>query len=314
MREGMKSPVAESALGAGATSLPPEPEEARPGGLGGARVALLEGRMGAELAQLVRRHGGVPVLAPAVREVPLDAAAAVQSMIERLEGGGIDVVLFLTGVGADALFTAAELTGRVRELSAGLSSATTVCRGHKPRAALRRRGIPISALVAEPYTTTEVIETLNRIGVRERGVAIVHYGERNVVIGDTLGQWGSRVLDVCLYQWALPEDTAPLERLIDEIIDGTIDALAITSQVQVRHLFAVTARQERTLKLMRALNSRVVVAAVGPSCADALRAAGVIPRVVPSNPKMGPMIVALAEHFAASPADRTRSSPARDVE
>ncbi len=52
----------------------PQPER---DGLHGVRVALLEARMGTELAELVRRYGGVVRSAPAVREAPLDCADAV---------------------------------------------------------------------------------------------------------------------------------------------------------------------------------------------------------------------------------------------
>lgn len=268
-----------------------------PGALGGARVALLEGRMGRELADLVRRHNGVPRVAPAVREVSLDASEAVRQLIDRLDDGRVDMVVFLTGAGADSLFAAADGLGRLRELEEGLRWATTVCRGHKPRAALKRRGLPVSVLVPEPYTTTDVIDTLATLSPRDRGVAVIHYGERNLAIGETLGEWGSRVLDVCVYEWALPEDTTPLEELVDAIIEGEVDAVAFTSQVQVRHLFEIAGRVGRTLKLMHALNALTVVAAVGPTCAEALTAVGVVARVVPTNPKMGAMVVALAEHI-----------------
>jgi uroporphyrinogen-III synthase len=40
-------------------------------GLQGKRIALLEGRMQGELANLVRRHGGVPYSVPALREEAL---------------------------------------------------------------------------------------------------------------------------------------------------------------------------------------------------------------------------------------------------
>lgn len=277
-------------------------------GLGGARVALLEGRMGRQLADLVRRHNGVPLVVPAVREVPIDASEAVCSLIDGLHEGRIDLVLFLTGAGADTLFAGAEALGRMPELEAGLRWATTVCRGHKPRAALRRRGLPVSALVPEPYTTAEVIDTLAGLSPAERGTAVVHYGERSPLIGEALREWGSRVLDLCVYEWALPEDTGPLEALVETVVEGGVEAVAFTSQVQVRHLFEVAGRAGRTLKLMQALNTRAVVAAVGPTCAEALQAVGVTPGVVPSNPKMGPMIVSLAEHLGA---DRVQPIGAR---
>lgn len=285
------------------------PRAERPGGLGGARVALFEGRMGGELADLVRRHNGVPRVAPAVREVSVDGAEAVGNLIDRLEEGRLELVVFLTGAGVDSLVAAAERLGRLAALEAGLRGVTTVCRGHKPRAALRRRGLPASVLVAEPYTTADVIETLAALRPDGRGVAVVHYGERNAEIADALLDRQCTVLDVCVYMWALPEDVRPLEEVIDEIIDGEVDAVAFTSQVQVRHLLEVAAGRKRTLKLMHALSTRVVVAAVGPTCAQALRAVGVQPGVVPTNPKMGAMVVALAEYVGsrATPASALRA-------
>jgi hypothetical protein len=42
------------------------------GKLGGARVGLFEARMQSQLAELVRRTGGVPRVAPALAEVAVD--------------------------------------------------------------------------------------------------------------------------------------------------------------------------------------------------------------------------------------------------
>src|SRR5690606_9417085 len=135
--------------------------------------------------------------------------------------------------------------------------------------------LPVSVLVPEPYTTTDVIATLAGLSPAERGTAVVHYGARSPLIGEALREWGSRVLDVCVYEWALPEDTGPLESLVETMVEGGVEAVAFTSQVQVRHLFEVAGRAGRTLKLMQALNTRAVVATVGPTCAEALRAVGV---------------------------------------
>jgi uroporphyrinogen-III synthase len=277
----------------------PKPQRLRDTGFAGARIGLLEGRMGRELADLVRRQHGTPVVAPALREVPLDASAEVQILVDGLIDGSIDMVIFLTGAGANALFAEAVRIGRSRELEDALRWVTTVCRGHKPRAAMKQKGLPVSVMVAEPYTTADVIEALAGLSPEGRGVAIIHYGERSPVIAEALSAWGSRVQDVCVYEWSLPEDTGPLERLIDEILAGRIDAVAFTSQIQVRHIFEVAGRNGTALGLMQALNTRTVVAAVGPTCAEALRAVGVPPLVVPSNPKMGPMVMALVQHLRA---------------
>src|SRR5215831_7473344 len=102
--------------------------------LNGARVALLEARMTSELAGLVRRFGGEPVVAPAVREVPVQSGEAVAGLIDRLVAGAIHVILFQTGVGVKALFAQAERLGRLPELLEGLGRVITIARGPKPSA------------------------------------------------------------------------------------------------------------------------------------------------------------------------------------
>jgi uroporphyrinogen-III synthase len=86
---------------------------------------------------------------------------------------------------------------------------------------------------------------------------------------------------------------------VDELVLGDVDAVAFTTQVQVRNLFQIAERTGGEARLASALNERVVVAAVGPTCADALRAHGVEPDVEPVHPKMGQMVVALARHWEA---------------
>lgn len=250
------------------------------------------------LADLVRRNGGIPLSAPAVREVPVNATAVLAPLVRGLRRREIEVVVFLTGSGAESLFAAAERAEQLEALEAALAEATILARGPKPRAVLRRRGLPIALTVEAPYTTAEVLRALDPVPLADRGVAVVHYGERSAAISDALGARGARVRDLCVYKWALPEDLAPIERLIATTIGGGVDAFAFTSQVQVRHLFEVATLSGGSLKLMNVLNARVVVAAVGPTCAEALRAVGIEPDVVPEQPKMAPMVTALAARLA----------------
>ena len=113
------------------------------------RVGLLEGRMSGELASLVRRQGGDPVLGPALREETMDATAPVGGLIDALQAGEVEVVLFLTGVGANALFGAAERLGRLEELIDLLQHTTNVCRGQKPWGPLKVASCAVSS-ASEP--------------------------------------------------------------------------------------------------------------------------------------------------------------------
>ncbi len=267
-------------------------------GLDGARVALLEGRMPGELADLVRRHGGVPYSVPAVRERPLDAGQQVAAFVDKLVRGDMPIVVCLTGVGVKTLFDESEGIGRLPELLAALQTATVICRGPKPSAVLRRYGIPIAYSAPSPYTTREVLEVIANIELADTNVGLLHYGERNPVLAAALEARGARVEELLLYEWLLPDDPQPLHQLVQELVDGCVDAIAFTSQVQVRHLFQIAATSGKTEELTAALQNRTLVASVGPVCTAVLEERGITPDVVPDNPKMGPMVNALAQLVA----------------
>jgi uroporphyrinogen-III synthase len=265
--------------------------------LAGKRIALLEARMSGELSSMVERLGGTPYSVPAVRETPIEQPEETARFIAALCAGQFDVVVFMTGVGATALLREAEKLGRLGAALASLRKTITVCRGPKPVAVLRRNDVQVNATAAEPHTTTELLQSLDGVGVMGKRLAFVHYGERNETAADALRHRGASLDEICLYEWQLPDDTASLERLVHEIIDGKLDAIAVTSQIQIRHLFLIADRLGRSEELTDALSRNVVVAAVGPVCASALRARGVVPHVQPSHPKMGPMLIALGDYF-----------------
>jgi uroporphyrinogen-III synthase len=267
------------------------------GSLKGARVAILEARMGTELASMVERLGGTPYSAPAVRETALEQPEDIGAFVDALCAGRFAIVVLMTGVGVTALLREAERLGRLDATLTALRKATTVCRGPKPVSVLRRNDVPVGLTAAEPHTTAELLQALSTLDVAGKTIGFLHYGERNETAADALRARGAAVEEVCLYEWRLPEDTAPLERLVDEIIGGHIDAILVTSQIQSRHLFQIAARAGKTRALTDALNTKVVVGAVGPVCASALRDAGVIPHVQPAHPKMGALIVALADYY-----------------
>jgi uroporphyrinogen-III synthase len=263
--------------------------------LEGRKVALLEARMGEEAAALVRKFGGTPYRVPAVREVLQDQEAG--PFINALVSGSLSTVVFLTGAGVTALLGEATRRGRREAALVGLRLAQIVCRGPKPVAVLRREQVPVHVTAAEPYTTKELLEALAPIDLDGQTVALVHYGEPNAVFAAALSARGARLEELSLYEWKMPEDVEPLKQLVRELIDGQVDAIAFTTQIQCRHLFRVAAELGLCDRLARALNADAVVAAVGPVCANVLQIFGVRPDVVPARPKMGPMIAALAEYF-----------------
>lgn len=265
--------------------------------LAGQRIALFEARLEGELAALVRRSGGEPVCFPAVRERRQDAREEVARLLDEARGETAPVFVFSTGVGATAFFDQARALGRGIELRDAITRGVAVCRGPKPVAALHREGVAAAVKAESPFTTAELLAALAPVEVEDRLVVLVHYGERNDVLADALSGRGARLRELTLYRWELPEDTAPLSRAVDGLVRGDFAAAAFTSQIQVRHLVAVADAEGRREELVAALASRVVVVAVGPTCARALSDLGVS-ALVPQSPKMGPMLSVLVARLA----------------
>jgi uroporphyrinogen-III synthase len=281
--------------------------------LEGARVALFESRMANELAALVERHGGRAHAVPAVREVSMSAEHSAH-VIRALTEHAFDVAVLLTGAGVVRLFEHAAEGGQADDVFEGLRRAISVCRGPKPAAALRARGITPDVLVPSPHTTNELLATLEETEVRGKRVLVTHAGEIVAEPASSLAARGADVTELQTYRWNLsPEDAERLRAFVDQLADGVVDAVAFTTQVQVRHLFRVAEEMGAEARLRDALGARVVVAAVGPTCAETLRTYGVVPDVEPVHPKMGHMVVALArywEEFGAKEDRPGRSSEA----
>jgi uroporphyrinogen-III synthase len=269
--------------------------------LDGARVALLEARRESELASLVRRHGGEPIAVPALREVERECADQAGRAFDAIRSPGAVVVL-ATGVGLDRWLALARVAERADEVRTSLERTTIVCRGPKPVAVLKREGLPVHVRAPAPHTTAELLASLAAVEVAGHDVVFVHDGGGSRTVPAELALRGARVFEVQPYGWALPEDLRPLEDLIRRIVAGGVDAVAVTTQIQARHLFEVAGAMGEAGPLRAALRSRVVVAAVGPTCARTLQELGAPHHVMPESSKMGALVLALAAHLRAASA------------
>jgi len=258
------------------------------GGLAGLRVVAFESRRAAEMAELIRRHGGTPLVAPAMREVPLSENVAAFEYLARLETGAIDVVVLMTGIGLRTLVDTVSAQWPPQRVAAALRRATLVARGPKPVAALRELGLQPDVVVPEPNTWREVLATLDaQLPVTGKRVAVQEYGVSNTELLAGLTARGADVDRIAIYRWALPDDLEPLRAAILALCDGTADVALFTSATQVYHLFQVAgADAER----VRAGCRRVLIASIGPVCSEALRQHGLLPDLEPAHAKMGQLV------------------------
>lgn len=158
-----------------------------------ASVVLLEARMEGELANLARRHGLDPVSVPALREETADCAGEVKALIDALARGDVDYAIFQTGVGASTLLDEAEKLNRRDELIGALKRTRVAARGPKPTAVLARCGLRPAVSAREPFTTAELIDALRPFDLGDKNVALIHYGEPNLSLAESLTGRGARL-------------------------------------------------------------------------------------------------------------------------
>lgn len=256
------------------------------------RIAILESRLGKQLVDLVAQRGGVPFHAPALAELPDLDPAQIAELVRSLEERPAKLAIFQTGVGTRALFAATDSLGLTQKFLQILEKTMVAVRGPKPTGALRTRGVRIDRSAADPFTTHEVLESIRDIPVKGERVIVQRYGVANVELDRALEARGAQVIEIPTYRWSLPEDTRPLESLIAALERGEMHAAVFTNAEQVRNLFAVAAKLDKTQALQDSLN-RTLVASIGPVASAALREFEVKVGLESSPPKLGALMSAL---------------------
>jgi uroporphyrinogen-III synthase len=264
----------------------------------GLTVAAFESRMAAEITRLIERYGGRPLVAPALREVPLEDNQAAQEFGVRLMAGQIDLLVLLTGVGATALFDLLKTRYPWASIVEALKGMAIVARGPKPVAALRAVGLQATVTVPEPNTWVDLISALDKYrSVEGLRVAVQEYGVSNPELLHALEQRGAEVLPVPIYKWALPQDLAPMRHALDEIMAGRVSVILITNAAQVDHVMQVL-EQDGKVERFRAALEKLIAASIGPTASERLRHHGWSVDFEPSHPKMGTLVKELSEQIA----------------
>jgi uroporphyrinogen-III synthase len=254
--------------------------------LAGYTVAVTAARRKEELGALLDRRGARVVYAPAIRIVPLSDDADLVAATREVLARPVDLVVATTGVGFRGWLEAADAWDL--PLVEHLRSARVLARGPKARGAIRGGGL-VDAWSPESESSAEVLSHLlsGAEGPLEgRRIAVQLHGDPLPDLVAGLRRSGAEVLTVPVYRWVLPEDVAPVRKLVATVVAGGVDAVTFTSAPAAASLLAVA--EELGLKddLVAALRDRVLAIAVGPVTAGPLDAVGV-PSHQPERARLG---------------------------
>lgn len=261
-----------------------------PNNFNGLKVTSFESRRASEIEKLILYHGGVPRVAPSMREVPISESKEALKFAKELIAGNFDMVVLMTGVGTRALVKAVSTKYPEKEFLKSLKRTTIVARGPKPVAALRELKLKPNITVPEPNTWRDILITMeNEEELKGKKIAVQEYGISNKEFISDLRKKGAKVTSVPIYKWDLPEDIEPLKAAIKSISDSNEDIALFTSSQQIYHLFEVAKKIGYVKKLKQGLKS-TVIGSIGPTTSETLYRFEINPDYEPDSPKMGNLI------------------------
>lgn len=264
--------------------------------LNGYRILILETREEAQFSRLLTEQGADVVQCPMFTIHDAPDPKPVEAWIRRFIEKPCDDLVLMTGEGLRRLMTVARRMDVERDFVAALGKARKFARGPKPGRALRELGLKPQVTTEKP-TSEGIAEMLSRENLRGHRVGLQLYPDKDhsVLIG-AISARGAEVDTVLPYVYDAQAADANIVTAIDEMAQGRIDAIALTSSGQVRRLMEVAQAHGCEARLREGL-ARTPIASVGPVVSDELKSQGLRTDISPANQAyfMKPLISAMAE-------------------
>jgi len=266
--------------------------------LDGFVVGITADRRWEEQAELFSRRGAAILHGPTIATQYLASDEDLRRATCAVIAARPDYLVATTGIGMRAWLEAAAVWGLEDDLIAVLGAGRVVARGPKAAAAVQAGGLDVWARSSNEQMGA-LVELLLAEPLDGRTVAVQEYGVPNQEPSVALRGAGATVIDVPVYRWRVPEDPLPVVRLAEAACEGRVDAITFTSAPAVHNLFAIAAEHGMAEELRAACNGQVVVACVGPVCADGARKEGIDEPLAPAVGRLGLLVRALSDHLAA---------------
>jgi uroporphyrinogen-III synthase len=267
--------------------------------LTGRTIALPESRQLDILSRMLQKRGANVWRCPLVSILDTPHSGPVNEWLKLCIEQPFDYLILLTGEGLRRLLGFAHRAGTEQAFIDSLRSVRKLIRGPKPGQALREIQLK-HELIAEQPTTDGVIQTLQSLDLKSCRIGVQLYGDNpNTKLIDYLSSRGAVIYSVAPYIYAPDSDELRVTELINELAAGNVDAVAFTSQPQLKRLLAVAQKNGQEELLKEALQA-TTIAAVGPVVAQAIRDAGLQVDVMPTSSFfMKPMVSSLVEALNA---------------
>lgn len=286
--------------------------------LRGITVAITSSRRAFELASIVQKFGGVPYIAPTIgitSNVPL--ISECDRFIETINQKKMHFFIFMTGIAVFNLFQNVEKLHRLDNVVEKLRDTVVIARSNKPATELRKFGISTN-YVPVMNTLEGVYDMIIKFEVKNKNIGVLWHGDTSNSFKSRLESLGSKVFEFSSYSYSinLEENNAimlkemgynylapsedKIRKLLEDIMEGAIDAITFTSPPAVYELFEFAKRNDKLDSLRDRLNRNTLVVSVGPSTSKMLEKFQIEADVMPSTYRMGAMVKELSDFILSN--------------
>jgi len=255
------------------------------------RVGITADRRWQEQARMFADRGVDVVHAPTMRTVDLTDDEALRAVTAALAEAPPDYLIVSTGMGMRRWLEAAARWGLDTALLAGLAANTrVVARGAKANSAARGANLDVWWKAPEE-TMQEIVDHLAAFDdVARSRVALQLFDPGGNPSTDILRAMAGELVEVPVYQWALPHNPGPAQDLVEAVVAGQVDAVTFTAQPAVHNLFRIAGDLGLRNELRAAFNGGTLAGCVGSVCASAATEEGVEAPLWPDPPRLPAMV------------------------
>jgi len=258
--------------------------------LAGKRIVITRAAAQSEaLARELFTRSAIPVMLPLVAFGEPDDFAPLDRAIEELQQ--FDWLVLTSAQTVQALTQRAE--DLEKRLSQTGSNLRVACVGPVTADSARKASLSVQYVAV----THNGVALANELGNRLQGAKVLlpRSDRANPDLPAALQRHGAQVTEVIAYRTLRPASADQDE--FQKVLNGQTDAILFFSPSAVQH-FA----EEVGAPQLRVLQNKLVIAAVGPVTAKALKEAGVERVLVSADTTTAAVVEALEKHFAAAKA------------
>ena len=277
------------------------------GRLDGYRILILETREEAQFSRLLSEQGADVLQCPMFTIHDAPDPAPVEAWIRLFIDRPFDDLVLMTGEGLRRMMKVAQRIGVDQDFIAAIGKAKRYARGPKPVRALREIGLDAQVQTETP-TSEGVAAMLAKENLNGHRVGLQLYPDKDHgKLIAAITSLGASVETVLPYIYDGEAAETNIVAAIDEMAQGRVDAIALTSSGQVRRLIEV-ARAHGCEDKLRAGLAQTPIASVGPVVSDELKANGLHTDIYPANDSffMKPLISAMAVALNKTPPRTTQ--------